>query len=276
MLGGWAAGFVHGIDLLDGLDAQTMRQLPILVCLGRDLGRASTGNVVYSRDRLPGADRCENYGVSVASPLRTAFDGARLSDNFAEAVAFLDACAHERLVALDELNDYVRRRTGQGWRGIGRVQHALELADMATRNMWESRLRVCYVREARLPRPMVNRPVFDVWGRLVGIPDLLDPHSGLVVEFDGQDHRRRRGQHRDDNAREERFESLGLIVVRSDSLDLMHHRPELVRRLRTAYVRGCRRDRTKDRWTLAEPEWFIEQTDPTQLLTDAEKAELFG
>ncbi len=272
-IGGWAAAFVHGVDILDGIDSFTMTEIPVLLCLGRDLGRRSTGRVRYSRDRLPPADVCLRHGLPVTAPLRTAFDGARLSDGLAEAVAFLDACAHERIITLTDLAAYIATHRADGWSGIEQVRRALALADMATRNLWESRLRVLAVREAGVPKPLVNCPVFDVAGGFAGIPDLLDPEAGVVLEFDGQGHRDRR-QHRADNVREERFESLGLIVARADSLDLMHHRVDLVRRVVDAYARGRRRDRAQDRWTLVEPDWWLEQTDPSELLTDAEKAEL--
>ena len=36
----------------------------------------------------------------------------------------------------------------------------------------------------------MNCPVHDRSGRLLGIADLLDEEAGLVVEFDGADHRR--------------------------------------------------------------------------------------
>ena len=76
-----------------------------------------------------------------------------------------------------------------------------------------------YQLQAGLPRPLVNRPVFDLDGRFLGIPDLLDPEAGLVTEFDGRLHRERR-QHQTDNIREEKLEGSNLTVCRVDSLDL--------------------------------------------------------
>jgi hypothetical protein len=34
---GWAAGYVLGVDAMDGLDTETMSPLPVDICLGRDL-----------------------------------------------------------------------------------------------------------------------------------------------------------------------------------------------------------------------------------------------
>ena len=111
-----------------------------------------------------------------------------------------------------------------------------------------------YRREAGLPQPEVNVPVFTTDGRFLGIPDLLDEEAGLALEFDGKDHRKRE-QHRHDNLREEGLEEVNLVVCRIDSLDLRHRRP-LRERLRSAYARGQARDRRRDRFTTEEPEWW--------------------
>ena len=56
---------------------------------------------------------------------------------------------------------------------------------------------------------MLNREVYDLDGRLIGIPDLLDVEAGLVGEYQGEDHKD--GQrHREDVEREEKFRDHGL------------------------------------------------------------------
>ena len=42
---------------------------------------------------------------------------------------------------------------------------------------------------AELPRVLANRPVFDLNDNLIGVPDLFDPVSGTVGEYDGEHHR---------------------------------------------------------------------------------------
>lgn len=44
--------------------------------------------------------------------------------------------------------------------------------------------------------------------------------------------------------------------------------------MRDGYRRGLQRDRSRDRWTLVEPEWWLAQQDPLQLLTERDRAEL--
>lgn len=110
----------------------------------------------------------------------------------------------------------------------------------------------------------MNRAVFDGRGRLLGIPDLLDVDAGLALEYDGESwqaersagHRDRR-QHREDNDREERLERAGLVLVRVEKADLTTYRNRLAARLAAARADGLHRDRSRDRWTLDEPEgWF--------------------
>jgi len=96
--------------------------------------------------------------------------------------------------------------------------------------------------------------VFDLEGNFLGIPDLLDPEAGLVLEFDGKDHRQRR-QHQADNIREEKLEVVNLTVCRVDSLDLRQPVP-LAERLRARRAQGMARDRRQDGWTTEQPDWW--------------------
>lgn len=69
------------------------------------------------------------------------------------------------------------------------VRSALLLADERSWSPFESRVRVVWVVECGLPRPLVNQEVFDRrTGRLLGVADLLDIEAGLVVECDGGEH----------------------------------------------------------------------------------------
>lgn len=255
-LAGWAAGFVLGVDAMDGLDTETMQPMPVDICLGRDLGRTDPLGVRYHRDRLPAEHRLQVDRLAVTSPLRTALDGARWADDLVEAVVFLDQMAHSGLIEPAAVLDLTRG--GGRLRGVGQARSAAMLADPGSANAWETRLRMFYMLQAGLPRPLVNQPLFDLTGRLLGIPDLFDPEAGLVTEFDGQDHRRRR-QHRADNWREESFELGNLVVCRVDSLDFRYVVP-LRERLQSRYAQGMRRDRRLDRWTLEQPLWWRRKT----------------
>lgn len=143
-------------------------------------------------------------------------------------------------------------------RSVHGLEQARTAADLMRTEVWspqESRLRYCYQIDAGLPRPILNVRVFDDDGVLIGHPDLFDPEAALATEFDGAHHRDRE-QHRKDNIREEHFESVGVTVVRSDSLDLRpRHRRQLIHRMQDGHRRGLRRNRTNDRWLLDPRAW---------------------
>jgi hypothetical protein len=102
-LTGWAAAFVHGVDVLDGLDHRSMRPLPIVMCSRRNMCRLANSGVRYVRGDLPPEEIREIHGIPVVAPLRATFDGARFAESLEEGVVFVDAVAHAGLGGLPEL-----------------------------------------------------------------------------------------------------------------------------------------------------------------------------
>lgn len=136
------------------------------------------------------------------------------------------------------------------WNGVPLVRRALALADENSRSPAESRLRLVWMLDARLPRPLVNRDVFDQRGRLLGVADLIDPVAGVVGEYDGRDHAGalRRSK---DAGRDTAFRDHGLEVFRVTGYD--QHQPEgIVGRIRSAYTRA-EASRHPRLWTLTPP-----------------------
>ncbi|MDP9395005.1 MAG: hypothetical protein M3Q27_12520 [Actinomycetota bacterium] len=151
-IGGWAAAYLLGARAVDGRGAYGMGAEPVLVAAPptRPVRRP---RIAVLQSPLDGADVVEVAGIRVTAPLRTAFDLAR-TRSLPEAVVALDAMAAVGLLRLADVSAYVDRRSG--WRGVPRARAAVGLADPATRSPGESRLRVMWVSEARLPRPAVN------------------------------------------------------------------------------------------------------------------------
>lgn len=261
LIAGWAAAYVHGIDALDGLDDHTMRPLPVPVLLPPGLHRADTTEVRYRQSKRPIRGELVNE-VPVTMPVRTALDLAREAPDLTEAVVPLDAFLRVRLLTPEHLERGVERFGRR--RGIRQARAAIHLARVGVRSNWETRLRMFAILELGLANLQVNRAVFDPTGNVLGVPDLLDAEAALAIEYDGARWRsdrvaghRDREQHREDNAREERLERAGLIVVRAEKRDLTAHRTKLAQRILSARQDGLRRDRTRDRWTLDEPDdWF--------------------
>jgi hypothetical protein len=96
--------------------------------------------------------------------------------------------------------------------------------------------------------------VFDLSGRLLGYPDLLDPIAGLVGEYDGDDHRKP-ARHSRDVAREARLRAVGLEVTRATGADVLD-RAELTARILEARARARFEPPEHRRWTLTPPPGF--------------------
>ncbi|HEU4567598.1 MAG TPA: hypothetical protein VFR99_06135 [Marmoricola sp.] len=243
-LGGWAAGWLHGARELDGRGHGGQELEPVLVCLDPPAQIRWRRGLRPFRSRLLPTDLDVVDGVTVTSVVRTGFDLARLAPSLADAVADLDCLCRDCELDPAAVAAYASQR--RRWRGVEQAVRAAGLVDVRTRSRGESRLRVLWRCDAKLPRPEVNARVVDPSGHLLGIVDLLDVESGLAGEYDGSDHREL-AQHTADNGREEGLERAGLTVVRFTSLDLSH-RLRTVQRLREAWLAARRTPRGGWAW----------------------------
>lgn len=162
----------------------------------------------------------------------------------------MDMAAAARIMSISRMRSHVATRAG--WAGVEQVRAALDLADEDSRSPQETRARLIWVMDARLPRPSVNPPIFDRAGHLLGYPDLLDVEAGLVVEYDGDDHRSSR-RHSDDVDREARFRAHGLEVTRLTTRDVGAP-ARAVTRFHTARSRARWLPPERRAWTLTMPE----------------------
>lgn len=241
-----------------------MAPLPVPVLLAPGQRRRSGNGISYRQSRRAARGSLVD-GIPVTTLLRAALDLALHAPDLTEAVVGLDAVLGSGRLPYARLE-----RAGRGLlprRGARQARRAIELARIGVRSTWESRLRVFAVQELGWTQLEPSRAVFDLTGGsmlgLLGVPDLLDIEAGLAIEYDGARWRgqefghRDRAQHRADNEREERLERAGLVVVRVEKADLIGHRARLAERLLAARECGLRRDRTRDRWTVDEPEHWI-------------------
>ena len=240
LIAGWAAAYVRGVDALDGLDDHTMARLPVPVLLPPGQRRRSTNGIDYRQTSRHASGRLVG-GIPVTTISRTTVDLALRAPDVTEAVVGLDAILGARLLTYPQLQQLAGRLPGR--RGVHQARRAMELARVGVASTWESRLRIFAAVELGWPDLKPNRAVFDRHGQLLGVPDLLDVEAGLALEYDGARWRtertaghRDRAQHREDNAREERLERAGLVVVRVEKDDLTRFRSRLAERLRGSQV----------------------------------------
>jgi hypothetical protein len=125
-------------------------------------------------------------------------------------------------------------------------------------NAWspaEVTMRRAWQHEAGIARPLCNRPLFDLTGRHLGTPDLLDPVVGVAGEYNGSLHLEGAQRSRD-VGREALFRSVGLEYVEMLAGDLVDHSAFVVR-LVQAYARAARIPASDRAWTTELPAWWV-------------------
>jgi very-short-patch-repair endonuclease len=220
-IGGRSAALVHGVDVRAAAEA------PVELVVPRDTPLAPRPGVSIRRAMLPAADLTSVQGIQVTTPIRTAFDLARL-EPLVEAVVCLDALLHAGLAEPASLGVYVQEHPR--WRGVRRAAEALRYADGAAESPMETRLRMLLLL-AGLPRPIVNRPLFDSQGRFLARPDLRIDR--LLIEFDGQLHRAA-AVFRADLRRQNSLVRAGYVVLRYTAEDVYQRGGAVVAEVRAA------------------------------------------
>jgi hypothetical protein len=162
----------------------------------------------------------------------------------------MDMAAAAEITCITRMRRYLAAH--RGWAGVPLARAALDLADEGSRSPNETRLRLIWVLDCGFPRPLVNQPVWDLDGRLLGYPDLLDPVLGVVAEYDGADHRDA-GRHSDDIDRERAMRDQGLEFFRVTGRNL-RDRVVVVRRMQAARAAAASNRQRRRTWTIRPPE----------------------
>lgn len=220
---GWAACRLHGANFMDGRSSTTLAALPVPLAISTSGNIRGDARITLSRERLPPEDVTRVAGIPVVRAERAVFDTMRWADTDRDAVAVLDTCVAAGLTSIERVTAHVASHPG--WRRIDRARFACDHARERVRSLAETHLRLLAELDAGIPVLLVNCPVHDLTGRSLGTADLLDEEAGLVIEFDGADHRSRR-QHTRDTARDEDMRGVGLEVTRVTGTDLRN--PDLV------------------------------------------------
>jgi len=248
---GWAALRWRGAMWFTG-SADGSRPLPVTVAISYLDVRPQPG-IVVSHEQLRPSDLEVLDGLSITVPERSALYEMRHAATVEAAVIVADMVMQADLVGPEILSAYAA--TLGTWTGIPQAREALLLARENSWSPQETRLRLLWALLAGLPEPLCNQPVFDLAGRHIGTPDLLDPVAGVAGEYEGVVHleRRRRGL---DVRREQAFLDAGLEcfpVVATDWND----EALIAARIRSAYARAARRLVSDRAWTIEQPYWWM-------------------
>jgi hypothetical protein len=253
VLGGWASLWAQGNRWFDGFDRGGDPRDVLIHCLAGSQLRVRPGIIPSQADLHPDeVDSLAHYDVATLA--RSAYDEMRVAGSLRDAVVVLDMAvsttsgvAHTTLAAVRRVVESHHKT-----RGIVQARNALDLGTSRSASPWETRTRLLAQLDVGITSLQVNVPVFDLFGTLLGIADLIDPETGLVIESDGSGHREAQ-KHTDDNVREEKFERAGLVVCRVTSLDHAH-RWATVGRINSAWADAGRM--RKRLWTLEQPDWW--------------------
>lgn len=253
ILGGWASLRVQGNLWFDGIDGRGNDRDIAIHCLGGSQLRRRRG-VVPSRGLLLADEFFRLEAYDVATMARAAFDEMRAARGFREAVVVFDMATSTTAGYPHTTSARIERVLGlhHKTRGIVQATRALGLGSTRSASPWETRTRLIAELEANLKGLLVNVPVFDLHGNLLGVADLLDPETGLVIESDGAGHREAVA-HSGDNIREEKFERALMTVVRVTSLE---HADRYATAGRMRAAQRDARAQPNDRWTLEKPDWW--------------------
>jgi hypothetical protein len=195
----------------------------------------------------------------------------RYADSLWDAVIVADMAAFSDLAPLDELWPYALAHSGMT--GIPQAREAIGHADENAWSPMEVVMRLIWTCTAGLPRPLTNRPVFDLDGRHIGTPDLLDVEAGVFGEYDGAMHLDGKRQLRD-LVREDAFRRLGLegvVMVAGETRD------EVAARIVATRERALRHSNPR-LWTIDRPAWWLptETVAQRRALSEAERARLLA
>ncbi len=213
-------------------------------------------------------------GLRVTSGVWSTSFAMRHAPTLLEAVTVLDMAAYSDLVSVEEQRAFLDGQNS--WTGIPLARRA---ADQAVENAWspqEVAMRIIWTTVAGLPDPRCNAPVFDLAGRHLGTPDLIDPETGVMGEYDGDAHLARARRHHD-VVRAESLRDHGLEAVVFMAPDV-HDPADAVRRLHAARRRSAQRAPQARRWTLTKPAWWVatEAVDQRRALTPDQRRRLLA
>ena len=193
LLTGWAALRLAGASYFEGLAHDRRTPLPVPVLLHHE-ARLRGPEVLVERTRGPLPAAVIRSGVRCVPSELALLHEVRRATSRRRAGVMVDMALAARVVDLERL-----RETASTHRRLpAAAAYALERACAECRSPRESEMMQVWESAAGFPRPLMNREVRDLTGRLLAVVDLLDVEAGVCGEFNGAAHRSAARQSRDE------------------------------------------------------------------------------
>lgn len=247
---GWSSLRWQGGRWFDGLTAAGEKR-PVTICIGTGNTRPQPGIEVTGEGPSTQYVRWVD-GLPVMDPRPSVSFLMRYARSELQALVELEKAMYDDLVSIAEMDDFFLRQSG--WTGI---PQARDVTPLAQENSWspqEVEMRRVSEIGLDLSGLRCNAPVFDLAGRHVATPDVIDPVAGVYEEYDGEVHLTRASRDRD-LRREAVLRDVGLEGATMTAVDRADPSAYLSR-LRSAYARAARRSVADRRWTLEQPPWW--------------------
>jgi hypothetical protein len=190
LLTGWAALRLAGASYFEGLEHRTPRPVPVLV---PHHARLRGPEVRVERTRLPIPPAVWHAGVPCVPGELALLHELRHAASARRAGVMVDMALAAGVIDLGRLREMAAQR-----RLPATTTYALGRACAECRSPRESDMLQVWESVAGFPRPLMNREVRDLSGRLLAVVDLLDVEAGVCGEFNGAAHRSAARQSRDE------------------------------------------------------------------------------
>jgi len=208
---GWAGLRLQGAGFFDGLDRDGKTRLPVPIAANGGRVRSREGVLIVG-NLVPADETTVAHGMRCATIERSLLDEVREIGRQREwdQIAAVDMTCAAQITSIRRMARY--RWTRYWYRDIRTLDRILPWCDEEARSRREVDFRRVWTQDAGWPRPLCNRAVLDLDGRVVGIPDLFDPVRSVAGEYAGAGHREKE-QHDSDLTRAAAFRRVGIEIV---------------------------------------------------------------
>lgn len=252
---GWGALAWRGARWFEGT-APNGSSLPVNIHIGIGKGPRRQGELATAtQESVPPWAIERQSSIRVALSIWAVAFAMRYATSVVEAVKAFDMAAYDDLVTIEELRRCTEAVLGTKT-GVPQLREALELVSENSWSPQEPLMRCVWCLEGHRPMPLANRPVFDLTGRHVGTPDVIDIEAGVFGQYEGAKVHLVGAQRSTDIRQDAVYRDLGLEGVTMVADDCSDTR-SFIGRLHAAYARASRRPFEERRWLLEPPAWWV-------------------